>query len=98
MDLERLYGGSFIDWEAVASSWAKRTVASRLLLFAARRYLQEGASEPDAGRRQMLDPTPFPEEIKLAFASPPGLDRKSTRLNSSQRQYLVCRLLLEKKK
>src|SRR3712207_6946602 len=25
-------------------------------------------------------------------------DRKSTRLNSSQRQYLVCRLLLEKKK
>src|SRR3712207_7328716 len=28
----------------------------------------------------------------------PGLDRKSTRLNSSQRQYLVCRLLLEKKK
>src|SRR3712207_8877253 len=32
----------------------------------------------------------------------PGLlheaaDRKSTRLNSSQRQYLVCRLLLEKK-
>src|SRR3712207_8285800 len=26
-----------------------------------------------------------------------GLDRKSTRLNSSQRQYLVCRLLLEKK-
>src|SRR3712207_8269020 len=26
------------------------------------------------------------------------LDRKSTRLNSSQRQYIVCRLLLEKKK
>src|SRR3712207_7874821 len=25
------------------------------------------------------------------------LDRKSTRLNSSPRQYLVCRLLLEKK-
>src|SRR3712207_6886715 len=25
-------------------------------------------------------------------------DRKSTRLNSSHRQYLVCRLLLEKKK
>src|SRR3712207_8992640 len=25
-------------------------------------------------------------------------DRKSTRLNSSPRQYLVCRLLLEKKK
>src|SRR3712207_6869731 len=27
-----------------------------------------------------------------------GRDRKSTRLNSSPRQYLVCRLLLEKKK
>src|SRR3712207_7771266 len=27
-----------------------------------------------------------------------GEDRKSTRLNSSHRQYLVCRLLLEKKK
>src|SRR3712207_7831278 len=26
------------------------------------------------------------------------LDRKSTRLNSQSRQYLVCRLLLEKKK
>src|SRR3712207_7360681 len=28
----------------------------------------------------------------------PHRDRKSTRLNSSHRQYLVCRLLLEKKK
>src|SRR3712207_7638291 len=28
----------------------------------------------------------------------PPLDRKSTRLNSSHAQYLVCRLLLEKKK
>src|SRR3712207_9011763 len=27
-----------------------------------------------------------------------GEDRKSTRLNSQSRQYLVCRLLLEKKK
>src|SRR3712207_7274387 len=29
--------------------------------------------------------------------SPGTADRKSTRLNSSQRQYLVCRLLLEQK-
>jgi hypothetical protein len=79
MDLEKLYGGSFIDWEAVASSWAKRTVASRLLLFAARRYLNEGASVPDAGRTQMLDPTPLPDEIKRAFASPPGLDGSGSR-------------------
>src|ERR687894_988336 len=79
MDLERLYGGSFIDWEAVASSWAKRTVASRLLLFAARRYLNEGAPVPDAGRTEMLDPTPRPAEIKLAFASPPGPDGSGSR-------------------
>jgi hypothetical protein len=71
MDLERLYGGSFIDWEMVAGSWAKRTVASRLLLFAARRFLEEDAA-PVAGRAMMLDSTPLPDEIKRAFASPPG--------------------------
>src|SRR5215218_2300528 len=71
MDLERLYGASFIDWETVAGSWAKRTVASRLLLFAARRYLEEGTA-PIAERAKMLDSTPLPDEIKRAFASPPG--------------------------
>jgi hypothetical protein len=34
MDLDKLYGGSFIDWDAVSASWNKRTVSSRLLLFA----------------------------------------------------------------
>jgi hypothetical protein len=73
MDLERLYGGSFIDWETVAGSWAKRTVASRLLLFAARRYLEESTSTtPIAERAEMLDSAPLPDEIKRAFASPPG--------------------------
>ncbi len=71
MDLEKLYGGSFIDWEAVGSSWAKRTVSSRLLLFAARRYLHEGAPVADARRSEMLDPSPLPDEIKRAFAAPP---------------------------
>ena len=72
MDLERLYGGSFIDWERVAGSWAKRTVSSRLLLFAARRYLEEGVpATPDVERTQMLVSTPLPDEIRLAFASPP---------------------------
>ena len=71
MDLQRLYGGSFIDWEAVAGSWAKRTVSSRLLLFAARRYLPEAATTPDAGRVKALDSTPLPDEVKRAFASPP---------------------------
>ncbi len=79
MDLEKLYGGSFIDWEAVASSWAKRTVASRLLLFAARRYLNEGGAVPDAGRAEMLDPTSLPDEIKLAFASPPKPEEPGSR-------------------
>ena len=71
MDLEKLYGGSFVDWEAVAGSWAKRTVSSRLLLFAARRYLQEAATTPEVRRVEVLGSTPLPEEIKRAFASPP---------------------------
>jgi hypothetical protein len=80
MDLESLYGGSFIDWEAVAGSWAKRTVSSRLLLFAARRFLEESTSTtPDAERAGMLDSTPLPDEIKRAFASPPGLAGSTAR-------------------
>ena len=71
MDLERLYRGSFVDWEAVAGSWSKRTVSSRLLLFAARRYLLETGSTLEAGRLEALDATPLPDEIKRAFASPP---------------------------
>jgi len=71
MDLQRLYGGSFVDWEAVAGSWAKRTVSSRLLLFAARRYLLEAAATPEAERVEALTSTPLPDEVKRAFASPP---------------------------
>jgi hypothetical protein len=71
VDLQRLYGGSFVDWEAVAGSWAKRTVSSRLLLFAARRYLLEVAEIPDAGQAEALGSTPLPDEVRRAFASPP---------------------------
>ena len=74
MDLQRLYAGSFIDWEVVASSWNKRTVPSRLLLFAARRYLDESGDNVDSGRYEVLASAPLPEEIKQAFASPPELD------------------------
>jgi hypothetical protein len=74
MDLQRLYAGSFIDWEVVASSWNKRTVPSRLLLFAARHYLDERADNVDSGRYEVLASAPLPEEIKQAFASPPELD------------------------
>ena len=58
MDLGKLYGGSFVDWGAVAASWNKRTVPSRLLLFAARRYA-EAADQPDAARAQVLAPVSF---------------------------------------
>jgi hypothetical protein len=78
VDLQRLYAGSFIDWEAVAASWNKRTVPSRLLLFAARRYLEEGAGPLDSGRAEMLSSAPLPEEIKVAFASPPEPDASAS--------------------
>ena len=79
MDLKRLYSGSFIDWEAVAASWNKRTVPSRLLLFAARRYLEEEAASPDAGRARVLASARLPNEIKVAFASPPGAEAPASR-------------------
>ena len=73
MDLESLYRGSFVDWERVAGSWGKRTVSSRLLLFAARHYLEEVPSAPpDPEREATLGSMHLPEEIRRAFASPPG--------------------------
>src|SRR3712207_7666158 len=42
----------------------------------------------------LLDDMPNRVDLSVPFLE----DRKSTRLNSSQRQYLVCRLLLEKKR
>ncbi|QIN79219.1 hypothetical protein GBA65_12595 [Rubrobacter marinus] len=73
MDLPGLYGISFVDWEAVAASWGKRTVPSRLLLFAARRYLSvaRGGTGPGGERVALLEPLKMPREIKEAFASPP---------------------------
>ena len=79
MDLQGLYAGSFIDWEVVASSWNKRTLPSRLLLFAARRYLDERGGIFDSGRYEILGSAPLPEEVKQAFASPPELDAPAPR-------------------
>jgi hypothetical protein len=79
MDLQRLYAGSFIDWEAVAASWNKRTDPSRLLLFAARRNLAQQSSSVDSGRYGVLASAQLPEEIKQAFASPPELDAPAPR-------------------
>jgi hypothetical protein len=70
VDLERLYGASFVDWEAVAASYAKRTVSSRLLLFAARRHLSS-TGERDHRRAKLVESTTLADEIKAAFASPP---------------------------
>jgi len=71
MDLEKLYGGSFIDWRKVEGSWAKRTIPSRLLLFAARKYLEEDYSESDPERAATLSSARFPDEIRNAYAAPP---------------------------
>jgi hypothetical protein len=75
MDLDNLFGGSFVNWEAVAGSWSKRTVSSRLLLLAARRYLS-GANAgpeptPDAERINSIGSSRLPDEVKRAYATPP---------------------------
>lgn len=80
MDLDRLYGGSFIDWEAVAASWNKRTVPSRLLLFAARRYLAERPAATDAARAETLETVSLPDEIRRAYAAPPATEGDAARL------------------
>ncbi len=71
MDLEGLYGASFVDWEGVCASWTKRTVGSRLLLFAARRYLEVSPGEARPDRAEFIEPARLAVEIKAAFASPP---------------------------
>jgi hypothetical protein len=80
VDLEELYGASFIDWEAVAASWSKRTVSSRLLLFAARRYLEAEPGQRQAERAGVLELAPLPEEIKAAFVAPPSPESPASRL------------------
>jgi len=80
MDLTGLFGASFVDWEAVAASWTKRTVPSRLLLFAARGYLEaagESVGEPNPDRVLLLEATPLPAEVKRAFAAPPDPEAAS---------------------
>jgi hypothetical protein len=79
VDLDRLYGASFIDWEAVAASWSKRTVSSRLLLFAARRYLETEPGRRNAERAEIVEPASLPEEIKAAFAAPPDPESAASR-------------------
>lgn len=78
MDLQELYGASFVDWGAVAASWEKRTVSSRLLLFAARRYLDSDPAER-ADRADLIGSATLPDEVKAAFAAPPNLENPASR-------------------
>ena len=71
MDLQDIYGGSFVDWEAVAGSWAKRTISSRLLLLGARRYLETSDAPQDPERVALVSSFSLPEEVKRSFASIP---------------------------
>jgi hypothetical protein len=79
VELEELYSGSFIDWERVASSWAKRTPSSRLMLFAARRYLEESNATAEPGREEVLDSLALPDEVCEAFVAPPQPEEASSR-------------------
>lgn len=71
MDLWEIYSGSFVDWEAVSGSWAKRTVSSRMLLLGARRYLEASEAHPEPGRAALVSSSPLPDEVKRAFAAVP---------------------------
>lgn len=71
MDLQGTYSGTFVNWEAVGTSWAKRSVSSRLLLMSARRYLAATNAPKDPEREVMVASSPMPDEIKNAFASVP---------------------------
>jgi len=79
VDLEGLYGASFVDWEAVAASYAKRTVGSRLLIFAARRCLSASPGEKNEWREEFLEGVTLADEIKAAFASPPAPESAASR-------------------
>jgi hypothetical protein len=71
LDLEALYGGSFVNWEAVGESWQKRTLPSRILLMRARSYLAESGGAGQRERLDLISRVPLPEEVRQAFAAPP---------------------------
>lgn len=61
-----------MNWEVVGGSWTKRTVSSRLLLFAARRYLEQTEDTLyHEERAKIIETTPLPDEVKQAFSLPP---------------------------
>ena len=72
MDLLGTYSGTFVNWEAVGASWAKRSISSRLLLLSARRYLDVTNAPQDPERAAIVSSSPMPDEVKTAFASVPN--------------------------
>lgn len=80
MDLHGTYGGTFVNWEAVGTSWAKRSVSSRLLLMSARRYLAVTNAPQDPERAEIVSSSPMPDEVKTAFASVPKPEETSAGL------------------
>lgn len=79
MDLLQLYGGSFVNWEVVEGSFKKRTISSRMMLFSARRYLGETDAPPEPDRQDLVESATLPEEVKRAFAAPPGPESAAAR-------------------
>ncbi|WP_273842861.1 hypothetical protein [Rubrobacter calidifluminis] len=78
VDLEALYGGSFVNWEAVGESWQKRTLPSRMLLIRARAYLERSGRPELPERVEIISRASLPEEIRRAFASPPEPEDEDT--------------------
>src|SRR3546814_1799076 len=82
-----------------ASSDAIRTRPSAISsanLVAASSAVRARKLEP--GPRRGASAVQFVIDAAMPVLTGPGIDRKSTRLNSSTNAHLVCRLLLEKKK
>lgn len=77
MNLSELYGGSFVNWETVSSSFKKRTISSRQMMLSARRYLAEDEAVPDPQRQSLIGSAALPDEVKKAFAAPPGPESKA---------------------
>jgi hypothetical protein len=71
LDLDALFRGSYINWRVVEESWAKKTVSSRLMLFAAREYVAAVPDTvPDPERLELFDT--LHRDAARAFASPPA--------------------------
>src|SRR3712207_8014910 len=90
------YTPLFRSWKEVIWAMTTRVDPARDMTLVERTpidYLDFASPVSGLGSKVGIDATnKWPGEASRAW----GRDRKSTRLNSQSRQYLVCRLLLEK--